>query len=570
MSFRCASAIALVVATLGCGADKTTGIGGKAADIVVDPTSVTLFQKDSARITPLVVDGAGTLLAGIPVTFVSSNAAVATVSKTGMVTSVGPAGSVTIAVRGAGLTKNVPVTVVAVPTSISVAPNPGVLAQKTTLQLDAKVLDLSGTAIAGAQVNFASSNTAVATVSATGVVTSVGPAGTVVITVSSGALTRTVPVAVTPVATSIRMTPSVLTLGRNSSGQITAVVLDAVGTPIANVAVAFTSSAPEVVTVSSAGQLTTTSALGSATITARLEQLSATATVTVVAAAHPAGTVVGSGNLSGFDAAITAAGDFYVTGYYGPSVRGKAPQFSTVTPIANVPFGLAVTTNGSGSLVFIGGSNGKIVAYDPAANQVRWESSAIAGVAFDLLLSDDESTLFVSTNAQKLTAVDASTGAVQFEMALPAVGVHLVLNPSRPVIYASGRETGNVITEIDLRTRTAVSVPVGSAPQGVAISPDGRELYIALESGGVQVMNTADHTSTTFTTPGCAGYGILLTPDTEQLWIACSQSGVIAVVDRQSRTVVKTIPAGTVRRLAITPDGSTLIAASEERYTIIR
>ena len=174
-------ALAALVAT-GCNSDKPTENGPKPADILVDPVSISIRQHESARITPTVVDAAGTLLAGYPVTFVSSNPALVTVSNTGVVTSVGPAGTATISVRAGGITKPVPVTVAGVPTSISVTPDPAVVTQNATVQLAAKLLDLDGVTINGATFTYTSSNLAMATVSASGFVTSVGPAGSAVIT----------------------------------------------------------------------------------------------------------------------------------------------------------------------------------------------------------------------------------------------------------------------------------------------------------------------------------------------------------------------------------------------------
>ncbi len=113
-------------------------------------------QGETTRTVPSVVDAAGTLLSGFPVTFVSTDVAIVTVSNTGVVTSVGPAGTATISVRAAGLTKPVPVTVLGIPTSISVSPNPAAIQQKSTVQLEAKLLDLNGATINGATFTYTS------------------------------------------------------------------------------------------------------------------------------------------------------------------------------------------------------------------------------------------------------------------------------------------------------------------------------------------------------------------------------------------------------------------------------
>jgi len=176
MTHRDLARLALVLCIgAGCNSDNPTENGPKPADILVDPVSISIMQHETARLFPSVVDAAGTLLSGVPVTFVSSNVAIVTVSNTGVVTSVGPAGTATISVRAAGLTKPVPVTVTGIPTSISVTPNPAVVTQNATVQLDAKLLDLDGATINGATFTYTSSNVTLATVSASGLLTSVGP-----------------------------------------------------------------------------------------------------------------------------------------------------------------------------------------------------------------------------------------------------------------------------------------------------------------------------------------------------------------------------------------------------------
>ena len=559
----------LLVATLGCGSDNGTDPGPKAADILVDPASITLKQRESTRIVPSVVDAAGTLISGVAVTFVSSSVTIATVSSIGEVTSVGPAGSATISVRAAGLTKTVPVTVLGIPTSISVTPNPGAIQQKATLQLQAKLLDLDGATINGATFTYTSSNAAVATVSASGLVTSVGPAGTAVITVASGELAKTVPIAVTAVPTKLTLAPATLTLGRNSSAQIRPVVLDAVGTEIPNLTASYTSSAPQIVSVSATGLLTTTSAIGSATITARLDQLTSTMTVNVVEAAHPVGDIVSSSSFAGYGATITSGGDFYVTGLAGTPARGKLPDYATLTSLTPVRAGIAVVANRAGNAVYFAGMDGAI-AYDPASNQVRWTSATAKGTPFDVVLSSDEATVYLTTGNGLVIAMDAATGTVKWELTLPSyVAVHLALHPSQNILYASGPDIGS-IAEIDLTTRGVRMIAVGANPQDIVVSPDGGELYVALESGGLSFVNTVTRTATTVTTPQCGGYGLVMTPDTEQLWIGCSRNNTITVVDRQQRTVVKSIPVGAVRRLAVSSDGTTVLAAGEGKITFIR
>jgi len=564
-------AMAALVAT-GCNSDKPTG-NAQPAKILVTPVSVSIKQRETARLATSVVDAGGTVLSGVPVTFVSSNPALVTVSNTGVVTSVGPAGTATISVRAGDLTKTVPVSVISIPTSISVTPNTLTLAQTATVQLEAKLLDLDGGIINGATFTYASSNVFVASVSQSGLVTSVGRAGTAVITVVSGEVAKGVPLSVTVVPTTLTLGPSTLTLGRNTSVPHEAVLLDAVGAAIPNAAISYTSSAPAIVSVSATGILTTAAATGSSTITATFDRLTSAMTVNVAEIAHPVGVIVSSSRASGYGAAITSDGDFYVTGS-GTPVRGKLPDFTTLTPVSAVNGGLAVVTNRAGNAVFFAANDGA-VAYDPGQNQVRWTAATGKGVPLDVVLSDDESTVFLSTGNSVIVAIDAITGAVKWELATGYTAVHLAVSPSRNVLYGSS-PYASVVFELDLSTRDAVAIPLpGRGTQDLVVSPDGSELYVALESGGLAFINTATRVATILNTPECNGYGLIMTPDTEQLWIGCTSNGSITVVNRQTRTIVQTIKVGesnvgAVRRLAISADGTVVLASGESTITFIR
>src|SRR6185503_1307827 len=127
---------------------------------------------------------------------------------------------------------------------------------------------------------WASSVPAVATVSATGLVTGVA-AGTITITATSEGKsgTATVTVTIPPVA-SVAVSPSASILQIGGTVQLTATTKDSAGNVLTGRVVTWASSAPAVATVSASG-LVTAVAAGSATLTATSEGKNGTATVTV-------------------------------------------------------------------------------------------------------------------------------------------------------------------------------------------------------------------------------------------------------------------------------------------------
>src|SRR5688500_1880456 len=130
-------------------------------------------------------DASGNDLTGRPIMWSTDNAEVATVSTQGVVTGV-KAGTATITATSEGKSGSATVTVSANVSEVVVTlPQPG-LSVGFNLQAAATVEDASGNPVQGQPVTWSSSNTAVATVSESGVVTGVARGNADIIATSSG------------------------------------------------------------------------------------------------------------------------------------------------------------------------------------------------------------------------------------------------------------------------------------------------------------------------------------------------------------------------------------------------
>ena len=172
-----------------------------------------------------------------------------------------------------------------VPTRIMITPASVTLtAVGQTRKLTVSVLDQNGQPITSANVLWSSSNAAVATVNALGLVTAVMN-GTVQITATTGSVSARADVRVMQSAGSIVITPEMATLmSIGETVQLTARVLDRNGQPVAGAVVTWQSSEEDVATVSSSG-LVTAVMNGAAQITATAGSVSARAEVRVMQSA---------------------------------------------------------------------------------------------------------------------------------------------------------------------------------------------------------------------------------------------------------------------------------------------
>src|SRR5205809_148172 len=182
---------------------------------------------------------------------------------------------------GGTLASTAAVTISSVPVaSVAVSPVAAGLPVGATTQLTATPEDSSGTALTGRALTWATSNGAVATVSASGSVTGVA-AGSATITATSEGQSGTSAITVTnvPVA-SVTVSPTAAGVTVGATTQVTATPKDANGTALSGRVVTWATSNAAAATVSASGVVTGVAA-GSATITATSEGKSGTAAMTV-------------------------------------------------------------------------------------------------------------------------------------------------------------------------------------------------------------------------------------------------------------------------------------------------
>ena len=168
--------------------------------------------------------------------------------------------------------------------TVTVSPPTATVALGQTVQLTATLRDASGSVLTGRTVTWSSSNLAVATVSASGLVTAGAVASQATITATSegqsGAATVTV-VSNAPVA-SVTVTPATASVAVGQTVQLTATLRDANGNVLSGRTVLWTSDNAVAATVDGTGLVSGVSA-GPAVITATSEGKSGSASVTVTA-----------------------------------------------------------------------------------------------------------------------------------------------------------------------------------------------------------------------------------------------------------------------------------------------
>ena len=249
------------------------------SSVTVSPASASVSAGQTVQLTATPKDANGNPLSGRVVSWASSNTSAATVNGTGLVSGVA-AGSATITATSEGQSGTASITVTVPVASVTVSPASASVPAGQTAQLTATPKDVNGNPLSGRVVTWASSNTSVATVSSSGLVTG-KVAGSAMITATSEGQSGTSAITVVhvPVA-SVTVSPSSASVPAGSALQLTATPKDAAGNPLSGRTIAWSSSNTAVATVSSSGLVSGVVA-GSATITAMSEGQSGTAAITV-------------------------------------------------------------------------------------------------------------------------------------------------------------------------------------------------------------------------------------------------------------------------------------------------
>jgi uncharacterized protein YjdB len=252
------------------------------ASVSVTPSPANLMVGQTLQLSATPRDAGGTVLTGRTVTWTTGDAAVASVSSSGVVTAVSP-GNTQVTATIDGVPGSVSTTVTAVPVAnVVVSPNTATVVVGQNVTLSATALDANGNPLAGRVITWTTSNAGRATVSNTGVVTGVST-GNVTITASTGGKSGSAAVTVNappPVLTTIDVSPSAFSLDVGQTRALSATARDQFGQTMSGVTFTWSSNNGAVATVSSSGVATGVAA-GNATISASAAGISGTSTVNV-------------------------------------------------------------------------------------------------------------------------------------------------------------------------------------------------------------------------------------------------------------------------------------------------
>jgi DNA-binding beta-propeller fold protein YncE len=389
-----------------------------------------------------------------------------------------------------------------------------------------------------------------------------------------------------PVPTgTLLVTPARLVLGLGMSRRLSAAVLDPSGAPVAGAAVSFASSDPSRVSVTSDGLVSYVSA-GPAEIRASSQDLLAVTPYTGLRTGHPLGTTTTSTRLPGdargdgpFGAAVAGDGRILISQTNSGRVASDLYPVTgfTARDLGGLPTSIALLGGGTALVTPTGPDTNEAsviaLASDHVVAQVPLHARAISAVT-----APDSQTVYLGTNDGRVLEYDVAsssvTGSIDVEVSLSRAN-HLALNATGTLLYASSFTTGT-ISEIDLASHSVARLLiVGGEPQGIAVSLEGNELYVADESGRGHINvydivgNVLESSIPSGATSSAGGpFGLAMSPDGATVYVGVIDTdgpGLIQVINAATRTIERTINScgGIPRRIAFGFSGGLAVIADE-------
>ena len=475
-----ANGTATITATAGSASGSATvTVAQVVSSVTVVPAEASFAALgDTVRLTAEAFDANGSAVTDVEFSWESIDDAVATVSATGLVTSVAN-GVATITATSGEASGSATVTVAQEVSSVTAVPaEASIAALGDTLRLTAEGFDANGHAVAGAEFSWESSDDGVATVDASGLVTAVAN-GVATITATAGEASASATVTVAQAVSSVTAVPaeaSIAALG--DTLRITAEAFDANGSAVTGVEFSWESSDNSVATVDASG-LVTSVANGTATITATAGEASGSATVTVAQAVSSVAAVPAEASLAALgDTLRLTAEAFDANGHAVADVEFS--WASSDDSVATVDATGLVTAIASGS-VTITATSGSVSG--SAMVTVAQEVSAVA------VVPDTATVVEGDTLRLAATATDANGQVVTGAGIVWGSGDTTVA-----VVDASGLVTGVGAGQVQV-TATAAGVTgratltvVAPVPTAVAVTPD----TVVLTALGQTAQLTAD------------------------------------------------------------------------------
>jgi DNA-binding beta-propeller fold protein YncE len=263
-----------------------------------------------------------------------------------------------------------------------------------------------------------------------------------------------------------------------------------------------------------------------------------------------------------FEVALTARGDALVTRPHASAVDIlQLDPLRVVHAIRVGPVPTRVIPGGRSQWAYVTSQWAEAVCIIDLERNQQVGMIPVPGHAMGAALAPDAVTLYVTTNQDRLVAISSLQGVAVGSTPIPLSCLQMTVHPSGRFVYAPCWRAG-VVVEVDASSlETTRRFDVGGIAQDVIVSSDGQSLYVANQSGWLDVIHLPSGRRAATVEFGTAAFGLALSPDERFLFVSLLDAGRIVVLQRQGLVERATVATGgRPRMMTALPRGDVLVA----------
>jgi S-layer protein (TIGR01567 family) len=215
------------------------------------------------------------------------------------------------------------------------------------------------------------------------------------------------------------------------------------------------------------------------------------------------------------------------------------------------PYGVAISPDGNKAYVT---NEFDVSVIDTTINNVT--ATVDVGIdPFGIAVTPDGKKVYVAIGGEdKVSVIDTCTNKVITTVPVGSSPRGVAITPDGKMVYVTNSGEDNVSVINTCTNKVIATVPVGSSPRGLAVTPDGKMVYVAnffsnnenmmTDNGTVSVIDTDSNRVQTTVTVELGPQGVAVTPDGKKVYVANQNDNNISVIDTDTNKVTATIPVG--------------------------
>ncbi len=285
---------------------------------------------------------------------------------------------------------------------------------------------------------------------------------------------------------------------------------------------------------------------------------------------HPAGTIASTLSVTGrpHGVAIASNGRFCVSQIDANSITcgiltASGATLESPVGVGPTPAHVALSANGTRAYTANQSGNSATVVDLTTSTPSVLATVPLTSGGFNVLADPAGSRVYVTTSSGALQVMDAGTKTIIAQVATGPASNGLALDRAAGILYVSSITAGTVAAVNTATNTVARTYTVSAAPQRIALSADGKTLYVANESNGLDILDVATGARTAVSGVDPQAVGLALAPDGKVVYVTNPPRGKVQIVNLATKQVTTIGGLGTPRNVAFGLAGAAALVTGE-------